>query len=246
MASNAALAPSGRQTQQTSFLASPIKALSDICAWSTRKRRVKSNGGSLKLNLGCSISVCEGWVNIDGSHHILFRKLPEPLLGMLYEHSQMREVLPKQEYVRRLRQNEFVHHNLNYGIPFENESADYIYTSHFLEHLYPETSRFLLQEIYRTLKPGGRIRICVPDLQHAVELYQRGQKQAFLEYFFLPSTAHAYERHRNMFDFDTLSSILCEVGYANIERCAYRKGCVPNLDKLDNRPDETLYVEATK
>jgi len=31
-----------------------------------------------------------------------------------------------------------------------------------------------------------------------------------------------------------------------IERCAFQQGLVPDLDRLDNRAEETLYVECVK
>jgi predicted SAM-dependent methyltransferase len=228
------------------MLAAAFKTMSDTVAWLTRARRVTTNGRAVKLNLGSSLSVCEGWINIDGSHHVLFRTLPRPVLTVLYEHSQMREALPEVVYLQRLKRCEFVHHNLIYGVPFPDNSAEYIYTSHFLEHLYPDDARFLLREAWRVLKARGRIRVCVPDLQHAVRLYLQGEKEAALEYFFQPSTSHSYERHRYMFDFEILRSALRGAGFDDIEQCAYQQGRVPDLDVLDNRPHETLYVEATK
>jgi hypothetical protein len=37
-----------------------------------------------------------------------------------------------------------------------------------------------------------------------------------------------------------------QVGFWDVEKCSYRQGKVPDIDRLDNRPDETLYVEAVK
>jgi predicted SAM-dependent methyltransferase len=104
----------------------------------------------------------------------------------------------------------------------------------------------LALEAYRVLKKGGRARICVPDLEHAIMLYRSGDKEKALGYFFLDSTAGAFYRHRYMYDFDLLQSILGKIGFTVIERCSYREGKVPDIDKLDNRPEEMLYVEAVK
>lgn len=49
---------------------------------------------------------------------------------------------------------------------FPNDSLDEIYASHVLEHLgYKVDLKQALKEFYRALKPGGRIRISVPDLE---------------------------------------------------------------------------------
>jgi SAM-dependent methyltransferase len=223
-----------------------VKLLSDAVAWSSRWRKIQTNGEPIKLNLGCSLIVCEGWTNIDASHHILLRSMPSTVLRLLYRHSQLGEVLSEEEYIRRLRQCRFIHHNLAYGIPVPDDCAEYIYTSHFLEHLDAEKSQALLVEIRRVLKVGGVVRICVPDLQHAIDLYLRGEKDAALKYFFSSPKAHSYDRHRNMFDFGLLKSAAENAGFHDIYRCSYRHGRVPDLDSLDNRPEETLYLEARK
>jgi hypothetical protein len=49
-----------------------------------------------------------------------------------------------------------------------------------------------------------------------------------------------------MYDFDLLSSLLSSTGFRSVEHCAYRQGVTPDLTELDNRADETLFVEARK
>src|SRR5207302_349822 len=48
---------------------------------------------------------------------------------------------------------------------------DAVYGSHVLEHLEPEAAMRLLRECFRILKPGGIVRIVVPDLGVIVRLY---------------------------------------------------------------------------
>jgi predicted SAM-dependent methyltransferase len=62
-------------------------------------------------------------------------------------------------------------HDLTSGLPFADKQFDAVYHSHLLEHLTPDDGRRLLEECYRTLKPGGFIRIVVPDLEKIAELY---------------------------------------------------------------------------
>jgi len=56
-------------------------------------------------------------------------------------------------------------------LPFEDSSVDAIYTSHTLEHVFPDTLDFILSEFYRVLKPEGRLRIVVPDIDLAIRAY---------------------------------------------------------------------------
>ncbi len=62
-------------------------------------------------------------------------------------------------------------HDLSKGIPFENDSVDAVYHSHFLEHLERAAAKDLLIEIRRVLKPGGVVRIVVPDFERACRSY---------------------------------------------------------------------------
>jgi predicted SAM-dependent methyltransferase len=97
------------------------------------------------------------------------------------------------------------------------------------------------------LKPGGILRIAVPDLEYALALYARGEKDKMLiNYFFVEDMESHYARHKYMYDFDMLTAVLESVGFRDIVRRAYREGLTPDLEVLDNRPEETLFVEARK
>jgi predicted SAM-dependent methyltransferase len=61
--------------------------------------------------------------------------------------------------------------NLNHGLPFADNSFDVVYHSHLLEHFPKRYAPVFLQECFRALKPGGVIRVVVPDLEQIVRLY---------------------------------------------------------------------------
>lgn len=212
-----------------------------------RRRRIRLDNaqGPVKVNIGSGVEVAAGWIHVDGGIHALFAGAPAPVLRMLHRSSNvMRNGLPPDEYVRRLNRHRFVHHELEEGLPFEDASVDYIFCSHVLEHFYRGDGAQLLAEMKRVLKAGGVVRVCVPDLEHAVGLYTSGERERALDYFFVPSRAGYYRQHRYMYDYVLLEQALRDAGFRAIRRCAYRQGDVPDLDLLDNRPEETLYVEA--
>ena len=62
-------------------------------------------------------------------------------------------------------------HNLLKGIPFKNESFDLVYHSHLLEHFSKADGQKLIAECFRVLRPGGILRIVVPDLEGIVRDY---------------------------------------------------------------------------
>lgn len=64
-----------------------------------------------------------------------------------------------------------IRHDLRRGLPFPDESFDAVYGSHVLEHLEPDAAMQLLRECHRVLRPGGIVRIVVPDLEAIARRY---------------------------------------------------------------------------
>ena len=62
-------------------------------------------------------------------------------------------------------------HNLLKGLPFSDNQFDVIYHSQVLEHFPKDKAADFIRECFRALKPGGILRVVVPDLgQFAGEL----------------------------------------------------------------------------
>jgi SAM-dependent methyltransferase len=64
-----------------------------------------------------------------------------------------------------------IRHNLRKGIPFAGDTFEVCYHSHILEHFDREQAPAFLAECHRVLKPGGVIRVAVPDLEQIARLY---------------------------------------------------------------------------
>src|SRR6185312_6510958 len=63
--------------------------------------------------------------------------------------------------------------NLLNGIPFDDNTFEVVYHSHVLEHFPKHQAKAFIRECYRVLKPGGIIRVAVPDLEQIVKNYSR-------------------------------------------------------------------------
>jgi len=64
-----------------------------------------------------------------------------------------------------------IKHNLLNPLPFNDDSFDVVYNSHVLEHFSKKDAGKFIAEIYRVLKPGGILRVVVPNLERFVTGY---------------------------------------------------------------------------
>lgn len=225
-----------------------------ITTWFKRNQKINVKNNVIKINLGSGLSITEGWINIDSSLNAFLSNFPKHILVLLFKLNNF--VLKKiynsklgvsqKEFLRILKENRFIHHNLEYGLPFNDESVDYIYSSHFFEHVFKEDAQKLIKESFRVLKKGGIIRIGVPDLERVVSMYQNGEKEKALSILYSESKRSHYSYHRYMYDFDLLYSLMVKGGFETIEKCEYQNGKIPDVKKLDGLWDDTLFIEAFK
>jgi SAM-dependent methyltransferase len=123
-----------------------------------------------RLNLGCGTTSAPGWVNLDGSwaawlsRHATLRRLL--LSARIIPERSSYEQWPDDVIVRDLRK----------PLPFAADSFDAIYASHVVEHLYRSDALRLLVECRRILRPGGVLRVVVPDLRAIVDEYIGGRR----------------------------------------------------------------------
>jgi SAM-dependent methyltransferase len=119
------------------------------------------------LNLGCGTktSADRDVINIDWSFYLRIKRMRflSPFLAMALSPE-------RRERLRSLPDNILVH-DLAKGIPFPDGSADAAYHSHLLEHLDRDVAPRFLSEIQRVLRPGGTVRIVVPDLERSCREY---------------------------------------------------------------------------
>lgn len=152
--------------------------------------------------------------------------------------------------------------NLNTDpLPFENESVGNIFCSHTLEHIEPARIPVVLKEMRRVLKPGGRVRIVVPDCEKAVNWYLKNPSKLRdprgpTKPKFVPETRMGFlnawfythgKGHRSGFDWELLSFYLNQAGFKNIKKVSFEKHSkiFKGKDYVRYR-DNSIFCEAVK
>lgn len=128
-------------------------------------------------------------------------------------------------------------------LPFiQDQSVELIYTCHVLEHFKRNDVERVLREWYRILKPGGVMRISVPDFAKLCEVYQRTSELGLVIGALFGRQDYLYNIHYNVFDFDSLSTLLKQTGYCDVKHYDWRQtehaevddfsqAYIPHMDK---------------
>lgn len=106
---------------------------------------------------------------------------------------------------------------------FGNDSVDLIYNCHVLEHFGRHQIEDVLKEWYRVLKPGGILRIAVPDFEKLVEVYLKTRDLSLILGLLVGRQDYPENTHYVVFDYSSLSELLEKVGFKNIHRYDWRE-----------------------
>jgi len=142
------------------------------------------------------------------------------------------------------------------GLPFDDESVDFIYNEHFLEHLTFQEGKKVLREFYRCVKKGGVVRIAMPDLDYTIQKYNVDWKnQDWLsqpEYKFIRTKGQMINirfrwwGHKYLYNEEDLKNQLIRTGFKKIMRCDRNNSNHTELCNLETRKDSKLIIEAEK
>lgn len=149
--------------------------------------------------------------------------------------------------------------DLRKSLPFKDNSVDFIFNEHFLEHLTVEEGQKAIKDFYRILKPGGVLRIAMPDLENTIKTYLnpnwKEDDKDFLKKFGLDFIETKAERinisfrwwgHKWLYDWEELYRRLKEAGCERINRCEIYKSDYLELQNIETRNESTLIAEVIK
>ncbi|MBT4431729.1 MAG: methyltransferase domain-containing protein [Nitrospinaceae bacterium] len=146
--------------------------------------------------------------------------------------------------------------DLRQPLPLRDNTCQYIFTEHVIEHIDMESLERTLKELHRVLKSDGVLRIIVPDCSKYADAYLRKDLN------FLQNVAPGCKTiaeglnivfvgvlHKFIYDFETLKIRLIEVGFQKVEESTHMGSKYPEL-RIDSenpsRNPTNLYVEAKK
>jgi predicted SAM-dependent methyltransferase len=210
----------------------------------------------LRINVGCGRTPTKGWRNFDNSAHVRLSKI-----GFLRNLLEKRWFDRFQRFIPVDRADEIEIADAAGRLPVEDGSADVLYTSHMVEHLDSAEVELFLREAMRVLRPGGIIRVGVPDLEGQIARYlQSRDADAFMEetHLCVPRPRTLAQRlrlllvgtrhHQWMYDGRSLSALLRKHGFVAGEVMPAGRTRISDHEPLDlhERADESVFVEAEK
>jgi predicted SAM-dependent methyltransferase len=120
-------------------------------------------------------------------------------------------------------------------LPYEDGVADWVFIEHGLEHVNSHEGLAFMRECHRILKPGGVLRVCVPELRR---LFMTREHMSDL------ILGHG---HQMVYSSDSLAGMLVAAGFDAIWETG-RKEIDSHWKTIGREKDdlETLRMEAVK
>lgn len=154
--------------------------------------------------------------------------------------------------------------NATKAFPFPDNTFDFIFSEHMIEHIPFRGGHTMLSECLRVLKPGGTIRIVTPDMPFLIGLYQDREKPLHKSYIdwncdlFIKDSAPRHVvsvinnfyrdwGHLFIYDFDLMSQTFRKIGFKDVIRQELNKSASADLSNLEHdqrMPDGFLSLES--
>ena len=151
--------------------------------------------------------------------------------------------------------------NASKRIPESNKSVDLIYSCHMIEHLDQEETSKFFNECNRVLKPGGIVRVVVPDFDKLVNSYKQNHDvDRFIHDSLLvgkkPKTIikklqyllQGHEWHHQYFTKDSLVNKIKSHGFSEIKLFEAGKSDIPYENGINyfDFSERSIYCEFRK
>lgn len=142
------------------------------------------------------------------------------------------------------------------GLPIDDDCLDCVVSIHALPMIPLPDLPGVLAELCRVLRPGGTLRLGLPDFDRGIDAYRRGDAG----YFLVPDRDAEtlsgklvtqllwYGYSVSLFTTEFAEELLRKAGFAEVRRCGFRQTAseCEGITDLDDRQGESFFVEAVK
>lgn len=152
--------------------------------------------------------------------------------------------------------------DLTQGLPFLPDGQfDAVYSEHFLEHIPRKAASRLLGDCCRMLRPGGHIRLALPDLDECIRVYRAGDRHPDLNESFreemggvLHTSGELFNiamrgwGHTYIYNREDIGLVLEAAGFSDIRSMPLGQSDVGMLRGRESRPagQSSLIVEGRR
>ena len=160
----------------------------------------------------------------------------------------------------------YLEHDHTKPLPVADESFDFAFAEHFIEHITISEAIEWLTGVRRMLKVGGIVRLSTPDLRkyvagymnpsggffeaHRKQLLKMGMKTVPARPAWMLNQIFSFWGHKWLYDPDEVRTVAAAAGFdpKKVVECSYRRGQVAEVCALDLeiRSDESMYLEITR
>jgi SAM-dependent methyltransferase len=212
-------------------------------------------GKYVRVNVGCGATPTEGWTNFDNSLTVRLARW-SPIVRRVTGRRSLAG--PSWEFAKVAAEKNIRFANATRRIPCADDSAEIVYSSHMIEHLDRKEAQAFLLEAKRILRPGGVLRLAVPDISRLVNSYlATGDADSFIAgtNMSLARCTNVLSRvrlaligprhHLWMYDGRSLSKLLCDAGFTAVSIMPPGRTNIADPGDLDleERAEESVYVE---
>ncbi len=150
-------------------------------------------------------------------------------------------------------------------LPFRDDSMDVVVCISAINYFTYDRAQKIIKDVYRVLKPAGVVRFGVQNLKVLAEKYIIRDESFFFEklpngqdrfpgktiadkfnqwFFGFPSYDDKTSKY--VYDFESLSWLFKAAGFREIKEKKYLESVLPEIEKIDNLPEQMVFLEATK